>query len=67
MPTPLGFRDLKVYRLAYQLAMEIFHESKSFPSEEKYSLRSDSQIVAKRRFEHRGGLSQEALCQDVCQ
>ena len=38
MPTPLGFRDLKVYRLAYQLAMEIFHESKSFPSEEKYSL-----------------------------
>ena len=38
MPTPLGFRDLKVYQLAYQLAMEIFHESKSFPPEEKYSL-----------------------------
>jgi hypothetical protein len=35
MPTPLGFRDLKVYQLAYQLAMEIFHESKSFPPEEK--------------------------------
>jgi four helix bundle protein len=38
MPTPKGFRDLKVYQLAYQLAMEIFRESKSFPSEEKYSL-----------------------------
>ncbi|MDX6306328.1 MAG: hypothetical protein QOI77_3297 [Blastocatellia bacterium] len=38
MPIPLGFRDLKVYQLAYRLAMEIFHESKSFPPEEKYSL-----------------------------
>src|SRR5436190_640179 len=38
MPIPHGFRDLKVYQLAYQLAMEIFHESKSFPPEEKYSL-----------------------------
>ena len=38
MPTPQGFRDLKVYQLAYQLAMEIFRESKSFPPEEKYSL-----------------------------
>ena len=38
MPTPHGFRDLKVYQLAYQLAMEIFHESKSFPQEERYSL-----------------------------
>lgn len=38
MPIPLGFRDLKVYQLAYRLAMEIFHESKSFSPEEKYSL-----------------------------
>jgi four helix bundle protein len=38
MATPLGFRDLKVYQQAYQLAMEIFRESKSFPKEEKYSL-----------------------------
>ena len=38
MPTSLGFRDLKVYQLAYQLAMEIFRASKSFPVEEKYSL-----------------------------
>jgi four helix bundle protein len=33
-----GFRDLKVYQLAYRLAMEIFELSKSFPSEEKFSL-----------------------------
>jgi four helix bundle protein len=33
-----GFRDLHVYQLAYQLAMEIFHLSKAFPREEIYSL-----------------------------
>jgi four helix bundle protein len=33
-----GYRDLKVYQLAYKLAMEIFNESKSFPKEERYSL-----------------------------
>jgi four helix bundle protein len=33
-----GFRDLKVYQLAFNLAMEIFHESKKFPPEERYSL-----------------------------
>ena len=33
-----GFRDLKVYHLAFKLAMEIFYESKGFPAEEKYSL-----------------------------
>ena len=33
-----GHRDLKVFQLAYDLAMEIFHLSKSFPVEEKYSL-----------------------------
>lgn len=33
-----GFRDLKVYQLSYSLAMEIFHETKKFPAEERYSL-----------------------------
>ena len=33
-----GFKDLRVYQLAYQLAMRIFHESKRFPPEERYSL-----------------------------
>ena len=33
-----GFRGLKVYQLAFNLAMEIFYESQRFPAEEKYSL-----------------------------
>jgi len=33
-----GYRDLKVYQLAYKLAMEIFEITKSFPKEERYSL-----------------------------
>ena len=45
-----GYRDLKVYKLAYNLAMEIFEETKSFPPEEKYSLtdqiRKSSRSVA---------------------
>ncbi len=45
-----GYRDLKVYQLAYKLAMEIFNESKSFPKEERYSstdqIRRSSRSVA---------------------
>ena len=33
-----GYRDLKVYQLAYRLATEIFNETKRFPSDERYSL-----------------------------
>lgn len=33
-----GYRDLKVFKLSYKLAMEIFEVTKSFPKEEKYSL-----------------------------
>ena len=33
-----GHRDLKVYQLAYKLAMEIFHLSQTFPREDIYSL-----------------------------
>ena len=35
-----GHRDLKVYQLAYNLAMQIFEESRAFPHEERYSLTS---------------------------
>jgi four helix bundle protein len=38
MPTSQGFRGLRVYQLAFRLAMEIYNESKHFPAEEKYSL-----------------------------
>ena len=33
-------KDLEVYKKAYSLAMDVFNISKSFPSEEKYSLTS---------------------------
>jgi four helix bundle protein len=33
-----GFKDLKVYKEAYDLAMKIFEETKKFPKEETYSL-----------------------------
>src|SRR6266498_5980204 len=33
-----GYRDLKVYQLAYKLAMNIYEVSKTFPKDEKYSL-----------------------------
>ena len=56
-------KDLTVYKKAYQLAMEVFEISKSFPAEERYALvsqirRSSRSISmnlreawAKRRYE----------------
>jgi four helix bundle protein len=35
-----GFRDLRVYNLAFKLAMDIFELTKPFPSDERYSLTS---------------------------
>jgi four helix bundle protein len=35
-----SFKDLKVYQIAFSLAMEIFKETKNFPAEEKYSITS---------------------------
>lgn len=33
-----SYKELKVYQSAFEVAMEIFELTKSFPSEEKYSL-----------------------------
>jgi len=56
-------RDLEVYQMAFETAMKIFEESKSFPKEERYSLtdqvrRSSRSVCAnlaegwrKRRYE----------------
>jgi four helix bundle protein len=33
-----GHKDLKVYQLAFELAMQIFNISKAFPKDERYSL-----------------------------
>ena len=35
-----GHRDLKAYQLAYELAMDIFKTSRTFPEDERYSLTS---------------------------
>jgi len=34
----MSFEDLNVYKMAYELAQEIYRYTKSFPVEEKYSL-----------------------------
>ncbi len=33
-----GYRDLEVYRLSFEMALEIFEDTKSFPKEERDSL-----------------------------
>ena len=33
-----GFKDLRVYQASYSLAMEMYFETKKFPSEERFSL-----------------------------
>ena len=38
MSSNQSFRDLTVYKKAFEVAMEIFELSKAFPKEEKYSL-----------------------------
>jgi four helix bundle protein len=35
-----GFKELKIYQKSFELAMEIFEVTKSFPTEEKYGLTS---------------------------
>jgi four helix bundle protein len=35
-----GYRDLRSYRLAFELAMEVFKLSKTFPQDERFSLTS---------------------------
>lgn len=35
-----SFKEMKVYKMAYALAMEIFHLTKTFPKDEIYSLAS---------------------------
>jgi four helix bundle protein len=37
-PRSLGFRDLRCYKLAFDLATEIYLMSRSFPLEERFSL-----------------------------
>ena len=43
-----GYKDLKVYKLAYQLAKDIFLMSRKLPTEEKFSL--TDQIIRSSRI-----------------
>lgn len=70
-------KDLIVYNKAYDLAMEIFEISKTFPKEEKYALtgqiRRSSRSVclnlreawAKRRYFRRNGYAGSSLHQQT--
>ena len=40
-------KDLDVYKLAFELAMNIFQTSKQFPQEEKYSLTDQAMKIIK--------------------
>ena len=57
-----GHRDLKVYQLSYELAMEIFHFIQNVSARrDLFPNRSDTAVVAKCDSKHRGGISQAAL------
>ena len=61
-----GDRDLKVYQLAYKLAMEIFNKSKSFPKEERYSLSGpDSTLFTQCCHQHSRGISKTKISKYV--
>jgi four helix bundle protein len=47
MVSSQGFRDLRAYQMAFDLAMKIFQESKKFPAEERYSLTDQIRRVSR--------------------
>jgi four helix bundle protein len=63
-----GHRDLRVFQVAYELAMQIFRESRAFPKDERYSLtdqiRRSSRSVASKYCRR---VSKEALPEHVHQ
>ncbi len=63
---PGGIRTLRVYQLAYKLAMQIFNETKTFPHDERYSMtsqiRRSSRSVAANLAE---GIPQAAISEHV--
>jgi len=72
-----SFGDLIVYKKAFELAMEIFEISKSFPKEETYSLtdqirRSSRSVCSnigeayrKRRYSQRDGYAGSSFYKQV--
>ena len=64
-----GFKDLRFYQLAYQLAMRVFQESKRFPGEERKAFidGSNPAIVSQRYCQHRRRVSQAPVSERLCQ
>lgn len=61
-----GHRDLKVYQLAYKLAMEIFHETKVFPKRRALFIdRSDSPLFEKCCRKYCRRFSQKKISKNV--
>jgi hypothetical protein len=60
-----GFRDLKVYRLAYKLATEIFNETKTFLHDERYAMTSqigDPRAASPRTWRRDIGSASTRIC-----
>ena len=54
-------RDLEVYQLAFEAAMEIFEITRGFPGEERYSLTDQIRRSSRSVCQHCGGLETAAL------
>jgi four helix bundle protein len=65
-----GFEALKAYQKAFQLAMDIYEVSKSFPKEEKYSLtdqvrRSSRSVCANIAEAYRKRVYPKSFCSKI--
>ena len=61
-------KDLDVYKLANEFAMEIFEITKDFPAEEKYALTSqNTALVEIGLLEPSRSMGKEALHSPFCQ
>jgi hypothetical protein len=55
-------KDLDVYKIAYQLAMEIFEVTKTFPDEERFALTGQIKaLLSLRLFKPKGSMGQATL------
>ena len=59
-------KETTVYKKAFELAMEIYKLSKSFPHEEKYSHRSGQTFITKRLYLLIGSVSEEKVPGSFC-
>ena len=60
-----GFKDLKVFQLAYRLAMRIFEESKRFPIEERFALTDQGRVILSEERRRREGWLARAIASEL--